>query len=335
MLTSIVKYLSVLLISVIVGCLVVGEFILWQALPVSCSNSEKVKANNPIKFVTNAKGQGPFRGERWSKLVDTDLSKWYLKNKTYESVIIENIEDGIDISSWWIPADEASEKRTVIILHGIDGSKKQFNQLIPANIVANSGLNVLMIDVRNHGDSSCPDGWHFAGIEEWKDVDVAIEYLIKKKGIPEKNIGIHAVSGGGLGTFFLMKNRKDLGAFSLDSGVFDWDSIVQHELEYHGVPGFTWQLAIFVAKFHGIFFDKNLPKEALESLGNRPLLIFHGTEDTRVPFFHSEQLVKYVKSFGGKITFFPLEGADHTEGVLSHSEVYEDNLPKFFKANLY
>ena len=99
MLTSIVKYLSVILISVIVGCLVVGEVILWQALPVSCSNSEKVKANNPIKFVTNAKGQGPFRGERWSQLVDTDLSKWYLKNKTYESVIIENIEDGIDISS--------------------------------------------------------------------------------------------------------------------------------------------------------------------------------------------------------------------------------------------
>ena len=85
MLTSIVKYLSVLLISVIVGCLVVGEFILWQALPVSCSNSEKLKANNPTKFVTNAKDQGPFRGERWSQLVDTDLSKWYLKNKTYES----------------------------------------------------------------------------------------------------------------------------------------------------------------------------------------------------------------------------------------------------------
>ena len=77
-----------------------------------------------------------------------------------------------------------------------------------------------------------------------------------------------------------------------------------------------------------------MPKEALDNLRDRPLLIFHGTQDTRVPFFHSEQLVEYVRTIGGKITFFPLEGADHTEGVLSHSEVYEDNLPEFFKTNL-
>ena len=178
MLALIVKYASFLVISILFLCLAVGEFILWQALPVSCSNHEKIEANNPIKFVTNAKGQGPFRGDRWSQLVDTDLSQWYLKNKKYESVTIKNTEDGIDISSWWIPADEESEKRTVIVVHGINGSKKEFNQLIPANIIANSGLNVLMIDVRNHGESSCPDGWHFAGTKEWKDVDAAIEYLI-------------------------------------------------------------------------------------------------------------------------------------------------------------
>ena len=89
MTTSIVKYASVLSISIVIVCLAVGEFILWQALPVSCSNHEKVEANNPIKFVTNAKGHGPFRGERWSQLVDTDLSQWYLKNKKYESVTIK------------------------------------------------------------------------------------------------------------------------------------------------------------------------------------------------------------------------------------------------------
>ena len=90
-------------------------------------NHEKVEANNPVKFVTNAKGQGPFRGDRWSQLVDADLSQWYLKNKKYESVIIKNTEDGIDISSWWIPADKKSEKRTVIVVHGINGSKKELN----------------------------------------------------------------------------------------------------------------------------------------------------------------------------------------------------------------
>ena len=65
MLASIVKYASFLVISIFVLCFAVGEFILWQALPVSCSNHEKIEANDPIKFVTNAKAQGPFRGDRW------------------------------------------------------------------------------------------------------------------------------------------------------------------------------------------------------------------------------------------------------------------------------
>ena len=98
MLALIVKYASFLLISIFITCLAVGEFILWQALPVSCSNHEKIETNNPIKFVTNAKGHGPFRGERWSQLVDMDLSQWYLKNKKYESVTIKNTEDGIAVS---------------------------------------------------------------------------------------------------------------------------------------------------------------------------------------------------------------------------------------------
>ena len=53
-------------------------------------------------------------------------------------------------------------------------------------------------------------------------------------------------------------------------------------------------------------------------------------EIVTVPINHMRKYKKY----NGKIIFFPLEGADHTEGVLSHSQIYEDNLPKFFKTNL-
>ena len=49
MLALIVKYASFLVISIFILCLAVGEFILWQALPVSCSNHEKIEENKVLK----------------------------------------------------------------------------------------------------------------------------------------------------------------------------------------------------------------------------------------------------------------------------------------------
>ena len=106
---------------------------------------------------------------------------------------------------------------------------------MPATMLANAGFNVLMFDQRNHGDSSCPTGRYFAGTREWEDLNTVINWLIETKKIDTKNIGIHAVSGGTLATQFLMAERNDIPAFSLDSPVFDFEEIVKSELKWNGI----------------------------------------------------------------------------------------------------
>ena len=73
-------------ILLILGTLGLGEFIFWRVLKVSCSNDQVIESNTPLYFVTDGRGQGPFRGERWNRWVDEDLSKWFLKSGEIEDI---------------------------------------------------------------------------------------------------------------------------------------------------------------------------------------------------------------------------------------------------------
>lgn len=319
--------LSILSIAVLIGA---GEFIFWRVLKVSCSDSTMISKNHPTHFVPNGKNNGPFRGARWDNYVDYDLSRWFLNDVIVEEVKIADEINNIELSAWWLGKNYPNEKKTVVIVHGINASKKHFTQLIPASILVNEGLNVLLFDQRNHGESSCPTGRYFAGTVEWQDINTVVNWLTETKGISANQIGIHAVSGGTLAAQFIMAERSDLLAFSLDSPIFDFEKIVKSELEWNGVPAILWKLAVTIGKFHGIDIYAKKPSDGLDLLNGRALMVFHGKEDTRVPFIHSELLLKYAKDLNQQVDFFANESADHNEALLIEPEVFETHLPNFF-----
>ena len=131
-----------------------------------------------------------------------------------------------------------------------------------------------------------------------------------------------------------MAERSDIKAFSLDSPIFDFEAIVRSELKWNGIPSVLWKLAVTIGKIHGIDIYERRPKDGIDQLNNRALLVFHGTEDTRVPFFHSQELVKYANKLGQEVTFFKNKGADHNEALLMEPETFERELPLFFKEHL-
>ena len=63
-------------------------------------------------------------------------------------------------------------------------------------------------------------------------------------------------------------------------------------------------------------------------------MVMHGTDDTRVPFLHSERLVKFASSFGKEVKFVVNYDSDHNEALLKEPEVIRENLVKFFQKNL-
>ena len=328
------KIIPILVVICLVALIGIGEFIFWRVLKVSCSNDKIVEKNLPTSFVPDGKGQGPFRGDRWDKWANKDLSEWFLKDKKIEKIDIKNKTEDLKLSSWWFGKNYPFEKRTVVIVHGINSSKRHYNQLMPATMLANAGFNILMFDQRNHGESSCPSGRYFAGTKEWEDLNTVILWLNEVKKIPIEKIGVHAVSGGTLAAQFLMAERDDIKAFSLDSPVFDFEEIVKSELAWNGIPPIIWKLAVFIGKFHGIDIYAKKPEDGINALDGRALLVFHGTEDTRVPFLHSERLVAHAKSIKQDLKFVKNIGSDHNEALLIEPKIIQENLIDFYEKSL-
>ena len=328
------KIIPIFLVICLVALIGIGEFIFWRVLKVSCSNDKIVEKNLPTRFVPDGKGQGPFRGDRWDKWANKDLSEWFLKDKKIEKIDIKNETEDLQLSSWWFGKNHPFEKRTVVIVHGINSSKRHYNQLMPATMLANAGFNILMFDQRNHGESSCPSGRYFAGTKEWEDLNTVILWLNEVKKIPIEKIGVHAVSGGTLAAQFLMAERDDIKAFSLDSPVFDFEEIVKSELAWNGIPPIIWKLAVLIGKFHGIDIYAKKPEDGITALDGRALLVFHGTEDTRVPFLHSERLVAHAKSIEQDLKFVKNIGSDHNEALLIEPKIIQENLIDFYEKSL-
>ena len=64
------------------------------------------------------------------------------------------------------------------------------------------------------------------------------------------------------------------------------------------------------------------------------VLILHGDSDQRLVYQSSVDFYEYGQSVGADITLETFVGSDHTEGMLSEPERYEQLLVEFFESAL-
>jgi uncharacterized protein len=106
---------------------------------------------------------------------------------TYSAVLLKT-RDSISIDAWYSKTDTLS-KGTVILFHGLMGHKGLV--LDEATAFRNLGYNVMMIDVRDHGNSG--GNSTTIGYRESEEVELAYHY-IQQSG--EKNIFLWGASMG-------------------------------------------------------------------------------------------------------------------------------------------
>ena len=78
---------------------------------------------------------------------------------------------------------------------------------MPAAMLVRNGHNVLVIDSRDSGESTCDDGRHSAGQEEVYDILSAKKWLEETYDINPKKIGVHGVSGGAINCFICSSQK--------------------------------------------------------------------------------------------------------------------------------
>ena len=325
---------SGVLVAVLGGAsLAVGDYVYTSGTKVPCAINADDIDNTPEQFFTAGSGEGPFPGPGWEKWVGHDISDWWMVGVPYEAVTIP-VADGVELSAWWITPIDGNNK-TVIVTHGIGTSRRDFNALLPSGMLVKAGFNVLLVDSRDTGESTCTDGRHSAGQEESSDFAEVAKWLVAEKNIVPASLGMFGVSGGAIATSLLPAKTDMVSAFAMEGTIFDFNAAATREVEYQGFPGFLWQLALASAQlFHGVNLTETAVTDAIKDAGNRPMLILHGDSDQRLDYQSSLDFFDYASSVGANITLETFRGADHTEGMLSETERYAKVLADFFDRSL-
>lgn len=278
-----------------------------------CQNRE----NRPDFFVDNS---------NYFERPGADYSAYFMER--YETVTLPSREAGINLSGWYIPGE--SNGPAVIIVHGFTSCKYSTGNLIQAGMLNRAGYAVLVMDMRDSGDSDFEDGRSAIGNEEYLDVLGGFDWLQSEKGHTADEIGVVGNSLGAATALIAFAQEPELPAVFVDSPFDNLPQIIREELDRESYPRFLYTAGIIAARLRGdniLFSD---PHDAITNANGRPIFITHGTADSRIGVHHSYQLRDRAETLGVDATFWILEGYDHTKALGQMSAAYETELVAFF-----
>jgi fermentation-respiration switch protein FrsA (DUF1100 family) len=251
----------------------------------------------------------------------------------YESVRFPSREPGIEIAGWWIAG--APDAPAVILVDGLGGCKHAVNVLVPAGMLWRNGFNVLLIDLRDTGDSTREDGRSAIGNEEYRDVLGAWDWLVDVQGFAPERIGIFGNSLGGAVVLYAFSEEPRAAALFLHSTFGNLQQIIAAELKRSGYPAFLVPGAIAMGR---VMSGDNLvahdPISAIQQAAGRPVYIVHSRADTRIAVEQSLQLAAAAEDAGVELTTWFPEQSEHALTPSVYPEEFEQRLVGFFRGAL-
>ena len=255
-----------------------------------------------------------------------------------DEVRIASRDPGIEVAGWWIPATPADGEGpppAVIVVHGFTACRHDHAVLLPAGMLHRNGFSVLLIDLRDHGDSTREDGRFAGGTDEYRDVLGAWDWLRAEQGLSAPSIGLVGISLGAATVLLASGQEPEVAAVWEDSSYADLGAAIDAELTREGYPTFLAPGGVLTARLiSGDDLVSYSPLDAVLALDGRPLFITHGTNDTRLSVAYGHQLEAAVRAEGGVVESWFVDGAEHTEAMLTDHRAYEERLVGFFGRTL-
>ncbi len=297
-----------------------GGYMVYDRLSKIDPPAKEILLNTPASFKITYK-----------EYADFDASPYQMSS--YEEVSFPSGQAGINLSGWYIEVDPSAP--AVVVTHGLGASKKDANLLIPAGMLARNGFNILIYDLRNHGQSDHDNGRTSIGNKEYQDVLGAWDWLIKVKGYSPERIGLYGVSLGGGTTLDAFGEEPQVAAAFVDSPFANLPEIMTAELAKNGYPTFLTTPAVIMAR---VVANEDLlahsPTEAIYNDNGRPLYIVHGTGDERISVNQTLELKALAQETNANLTTWIPEGVGHVGGVFVYPEEYEQRMVNFFQEAL-
>ena len=296
-----------------------GYFVYDKLSRVTAGGGENSR-NVPTAFVNTV--------DEWSSF---DVSPYFMPE--FEVVRFSSRQPGLTLTGWFV-ANQA-DAPAVILTHGLNGCKCSPRILTMAGMLHRNGFNVLMYDMRDHGESDIEDGRAAVGNEEYQDLLGAWDWLVDEKQFTPDRIGVLGESLGAGTTLIAFGKEPRLAAAFVDSPYSDLPQIIDEELARNNYPLFLAPGGIFMAR---VIAGDNLvqysPRDAITNNAGRPIYIVHGTADTRINVQHTRQLAELAKQAGANVEVWIPEDVGHVEAVFAASVEYEERLVTFFRESL-
>jgi len=231
----------------------------------------------------------------------------------YEDVELST-SGGQRLHAWLLPA--APNAACVVLLHGWGGNAEMMLPL--ALPLHRAGLNVLLLDARNHGLS---DTDTFSSLPRFaEDVGNAVDWLKARLGGAKAKIALLGHSVGAGAVLFEASRRNDISAV-ISIGSFahpDW--LMRRQLQRLRMPKPMIDLILrYVEWVIGHSYDEIAPLNTVCRVAC-PVLLVHGTADRVVPISDFEAI---NRNCGGEQTETLLVGgAGHQsmEAIERHSK---------------
>lgn len=222
--------------------------------------------------------------------------------------------DGVDIAGWYIPAaDETGPTGpTLILVHGGSLNKSGF---VRYAVPFHDSYNVLVIDLRNAGRSSA--AWTTLGVQERLDVEAMIDWLDRTKH--PAWIGAVGDSMGAASILAAAVDDDRVDALILDSmhasfvGV--WGGLLESGGSHPSLPA-SWAIAVVTSLRLGVDVTSIDPVRLITRLGDRPVLLTHGTSDAvNVPARSAELNFHAALDAGVPVELDYCLGAQHAQVI--------------------
>lgn len=231
--------------------------------------------------------------------------------------------DGVRLSGWWIPAGDS--RRAAILVHGWGGAKFDEHVLKTAPVYHREGYNVLVVDLRAHGESG--GGRRTLGYRETRDVLGALLWLQERGYRPEDTV-LHGWSMGGT-TVVRAAPGTGVAAIVEEAGYADLPRLLERAIpRIAGLPRLFVPGVLLAGKLWPDLdpWSVQPAREASELWkAGVPLFVIHSTEDGIIPVEHAKMFA--AAHPGAKVWI--MDGYDHVE-AFAHPE-YEERLRTFLR----
>lgn len=303
------------------GYAAAGLVALNVALAESGACHEQHAAFTPAQFSTNSNVSSEFDAET------LDPTPYFMPEFDEVSFAARD-EPAITIRAWWVPGP-AADAPAVVVVHGEGSCRRDPAILVPAGMLHRQGFAVLLIDMRDNGDSTDEDGRYGAGSDEYRDVLGARDWLVAR-GIPPGRIGLFGHSGGAPAVVVAFGEDASIPAAWEESGPADFSQAAVEEARRKNLPEILVPAAIAWARILGDDLVARNPLTAAPKIGTRPLQVVHGMKDGRIGVHHAYDLERALQVANPDVRAWIIEGAHHVEGPFLLPDEYERRLGEFF-----